>query len=261
MANSFGKTSRLALTAARRREKTVLADVSFTAPFTIMHPFPGPGDAITVMAQTASAGIMAGDCQEHTITLEDGARLVYTSQAYEKIHKMAGGSASRHIAIRQGPDTFLDYQPLPTIPFKDSAFTNTVDVDLAGPSSQFVMREVLCCGRAARGERFAYRYYRNRITVTRGDCLIYRDNTRFDPLRMDMEGYGLYEGYSHQGNLLLFGLPRTNDDWLAQARDLIDGWTDVTGGATRTAYGDVVIRVLGNQGQTLDALFDAILAI
>ena len=37
--NSFGKVSRLSLTAAVSEDRTILQDVRFTAPYKIMHPF------------------------------------------------------------------------------------------------------------------------------------------------------------------------------------------------------------------------------
>ena len=38
---------------------------------------------------------------------------------------------------------------------------------------------------------------------TEGDKLIYRDNTRYEPDKMPMEGIGMYEGYTHMANLFL----------------------------------------------------------
>jgi urease accessory protein len=57
--NQFGKLSEFYLTAAYRDGRTVMEDVSFTAPFKVMHPFYEKKDVMTVMLLTASAGIMA----------------------------------------------------------------------------------------------------------------------------------------------------------------------------------------------------------
>lgn len=64
MNNQFGKLSKLHITTAYKEGKTIMEDVSFTAPFKIMHPFYEKKDFMTVMLLTASAGIMAGDRQE-----------------------------------------------------------------------------------------------------------------------------------------------------------------------------------------------------
>lgn len=44
--NSFGKVSRLSLTAAVSEDRTILQDVRFTAPYKIMHPFRKPDGSI-----------------------------------------------------------------------------------------------------------------------------------------------------------------------------------------------------------------------
>ena len=63
-ANQFGKVSRFAVHAEKQGERTVLSDVSFTAPYKLMAPFEKPDGGIQIMPLCASAGIMRGDRQE-----------------------------------------------------------------------------------------------------------------------------------------------------------------------------------------------------
>ena len=128
MDNKFGKTSTLMLEACVKNNKTIIKDAFFTAPFKIMHPFYPYNDSIpsecinlgssallsgcmTVMCLTASAGIMAGDEQDFHITVENGAKLEFVSQAYEKIHKMDSGFATRNCMLSVGSKAFLYYNP------------------------------------------------------------------------------------------------------------------------------------------------------
>jgi urease accessory protein len=255
-ANQFGKTSKLYLTAGVKNGKTILEDVYFTAPFKIMNPFyeSKQNDArMTVMCQTASAGIMEGDTQEHRITVRPGASMRFTSQAYEKIHKMKSGYASRKTEITVADHASLIYHPLPTLPFKDSAFESSVNVTLADKSSVFVMKEVLSCGRAARGERFQYRFYHNRIAISRGGELLYLDNTRYDPQQTDMEDTGMYEGFTHLGSLVMIR-PDIPEDWIDSMRTRLDQAPDAEGGVTRIGNDGVVVRVLGKQADKLEKL-------
>ena len=98
--NSFGKTSKLHLEASCKDGKTILSDVSFTAPFKVMHPFYEKKDRMSVTVLAASAGIMAGDRQELRFHVCEGAQMELTSQAYEKIHRMEEGYAARDTFIR-----------------------------------------------------------------------------------------------------------------------------------------------------------------
>lgn len=260
MENKFGKTSTIRLSTRKKDGKAILEDVYFTAPFKIMSPFYQSPDSMQVMMLTASAGIMEGDVQEFEFTIGSGTTLEFCSQSFEKIHKMKTGQAVRHTAILIEEDAFFYYNPLPTIPFKDSAFKNTMDIRLASDTSRLVLCEILSCGRSASGECFAYRYYHSLIQVYKGGRLIYRDNTRYEPQLFGMESLGMYEGYTHLANLLVCNLEK-DVSWQERVRELIDGESKVTGGVTKLASGDYVVRILGRQAQKLQELCKAILEL
>ena len=288
--NKFGRASELRLVAQRRGEKTVLADVAATMPFHVMHPFEVPtaglvgaagaaaggrADALTpraaeVMVMSASAGIMAGDLQRIDVTVGEGAALRVTSQAFEKIHRMEEGlSASRATRLAVANGAYLDYSPQPMIPFAESSFSATTEVQLAGPDARFVYQEILSCGRAARGERFGYRSFTNHVRVNVAGLPVYLDNVVFDPATMPMEDLGLYEGFSHLGNLVLINC-QVGEATFTAARDYLRDETGVigaaagspvgaatgseaiSGGITRLASGDVCVRLLGHRAQRLE---------
>ena len=93
MDNKFGKISRISACAALKDGRTILEDLSFTAPYKIMMPFEKENGGIQIMPLCASAGIMAGDSQEFSYHVKEGADLEVLSQSFEKIHKMDEGSA------------------------------------------------------------------------------------------------------------------------------------------------------------------------
>ncbi len=283
-ANKFGRVSELDLVAERRGEKTVLAGISATMPFHVMHPFEMPTaglvgaagaeglapSAAQVMVMSTSAGIMAGDDQAIRVEVGAGAALQVTSQAFEKIHRMGEGlSARRSTRLVVADGAYLDYSPQPTIPFAGSAYASDTVAELAGPSARLVYQEVLSCGRAARGERFEYRSFRNHVRVNVAGLPVYLDNAVFEPATMPMEDFGLYEGFSHLGNLVLVNC-RIGEAAFTAARDYLreetgvigaaagspvgaaEGSEAVAGGVTRLASGDVCVRLLGHRAQRVD---------
>ena len=258
MENQFGKISKLNLTAQYRTDKTIISDVSFTAPFKIMRPFYEKKDVMTVMLLTASAGIMAGDRQEFEILVKEGANMEFVSQAYEKIHKMDEGHAERRSHIVVEPNAVLRYSPLPTIPFAKSDYRSSLKAELADETSKFIYSEVLTCGRVAHDEEFLYTRFQNNVSIYRGGRIIYRDNTRYEPSKTDMRGFGMYEGFTHLANLVI-----CNDEkpeaWFGRVRELIDEAPDMEGGATRMACGGAVVRILGTSGQKLTDMMENIL--
>lgn len=209
-ANNFGHTSELTLTIMPRS----IAHQYFTAPFKVMSPFKAQ-NFLQIMVVKVSAGLMAGDTEQINITLQPGAKAEFLSQAFEKIHQMDDdGEAKREGHIKVGADATLYYAPLPVLPFADSAFRSSFVIDLDSDTSRLFYSDVLACGRAARGEEFAYRLYESRLRITRGGELIYVDNLHFAPAEdgLDMAGLTQYEGYSHLGTYLFVNLNKTEEE-------------------------------------------------
>lgn len=285
--NEFGRASRLELAAEARGGTTVLPRVYSTMPFRVMRPFALPdaelvgaaaarareagelASGVQAMVMCASAGVMAGDDQRVCVSVGPGAALAVTTQAFEKIHRMpAPASARRTTRLEVAPGGYLDYRPQPQIPFAGSAYAARTEVELADPTAVLVYEEVLSCGRAARGERFGYRRYENRVLVRVAGVPVYLDNAVYVPELMDMEGLGLYEGFSHLANLVLVNAGVGEEAFLA-ARDYLreetgvigaaaggpvgaaEGGEAVAGGITRLGSGDVCVRLLGHRAQRL----------
>lgn len=260
MENKFIKTSKLYLEASEKEGKTILSEVSFTAPFKIMRPFYEEEKGMSVMILTASAGIMEGDEQRLDFQVRKGAEMEVLSQSYEKIHRMEKGYASRKTRIRQEAESRLTYRPLPAIPFRDSDFRSEMEVHLADETSVFIFSEVLTCGRAAYGERFSYRRFQNLISIYQAGKIVYRDNTCYEPDGMDMEGFGMYEGFTHLANLLICNLSKSQE-WIRRVRELLDETQDMEGGVTTTAAGHYVVKILGKSGEALTGKMEEILEL
>ena len=85
----------------------------------------------------------------------------------------------------------------------------------------FQMCEILTCGRYARGERFAYRSFRNYVEIRRGGRLIYRDNTWYEPELFSMKETGMMEGFTHQANLFVTK-PEDGEAFCEEVRKLLE---------------------------------------
>ncbi len=255
--NNYPKTCVLSVTADVKDGQNYVSDVYFTSPFKIMKPFHINKHYMTVMMQTASAGILKGDTQELNFKVCDNAAMELTAQSYEKLHKMDGGSARRDCTIEVGKNALLKYSPLPTIPFSDSGFDSTISAELTDDTSKLILMEILTSGRVAYGETFEYRYYNSLITVRKAGKLIYNDNTMFNPAEGEMNSIGVYEGYTHMANLLFFNMQDKASN-LELIRGIIDETPNVTGGASIIQSGDTSVKLLGSTSQELYNLCEKI---
>ena len=256
--NQFGKVSEVRLRAGAREGKTILEDVFFTAPYKIMKPFEKPDGGIQVMPLCASAGIMAGDVQQFDFEVAEGADLELLSQSFEKIHRMEDGFAERKINVRVAENACLSYYPQPVIPFAGSAFDSRMEIQLADNSSRLFLMDILSCGRAASGERFGYRRFSSKVEIYRSGELIYRDNCRYKPDCMCMEGVGMFEGFSHAANIFMTADPKSSVLLRDEISDILKAELSCEGGVTRLAGGDLAVRILGNRAQTLQNIAEKI---
>ena len=247
MDNRYGKTSKLDLTMERRDDKTILSDVFFTAPFKIIKPFYDK-DYMQVMQISVSAGIMEGDKQEISIKALENSKSEIISQAYEKIHKMENGFAQRNIEIEIGANSELIYNPLPVIPFKNSAFKNSLSVNLKDSSSKFILNEILTCGRV--GEKFEYKFYNSRVCVRENGRLVFMDNSRYSPDRTDMSNIGMYEGYTHLFNFVVFNY-EYDTEFLKNSVSVFCEENKYIGGVTTGNSNSLIIKILGDNADRL----------
>ena len=254
--NAFGQTSRLSVVTGLHGGRTVLEHLEFTAPFKIMRPFYPPG-RMQLMLMTASAGILAGDRQEMRFLVRRDSRAELISQACEKLHNMDGGQASRTVQLTVETGGLLVWHPQPVIPFAGAAFRAELQAELE-PGARLVLADILTCGRKAGGELFAYRSFENLVCVRRAGRLIYRDACRFLPAQMDMQGFGLYEGFSHLMNLQLFGFGTDQADALRQCLAAA-GSAGIRAALTRLQDGDLAVRAFGQNAQSLQQLQDSLL--
>lgn len=253
--NKFGKTSRISLRTKASEGKTQLADISFTAPYKIMAPFEKKSGGISVMPLCASAGIMEGDCQEFEYYIGEGSDIEILSQSFEKIHKMKAGKATRSIKVNVEKNAVCYYYPQPVIPYAQSAFESKMEINLEDKTSKLFMLDIVSCGRSASDERFEYRLFSSKVEIRREGKLIYRDNTRYEPAKMDMEGMGMYEGYTHMANIFLSSL---DEDIQEEIWNILDNEEEVDGGVTRLSQGDLAVRIFGKRAQKLQEIAEKI---
>lgn len=256
MGSKYPQASTLNITTKNKNGKTIIDQLYFTPPFKITKPFKQKEGGIHIIVMMASAGIMEGDSQSLRFEGLENSRTWISSQSYEKVHKMHEEHATRHSEIIVHSNAYLKYQALATIPFKDSAFESTTRVVLSDESSKFSMTDIITCGRKARGEEFEYKFYKNRVEVERAGDLLYMDNTVFIPEELDMKGLGMMEGNTHLANVLLFNFNIT-DEQLKDIRNKIDD-RGFDGGATRMWSNDVVLRIFGENADSLLKLADEI---
>jgi len=255
--NHYPRTSILTIKTEHRHGKSILSDCYFTPPFKITRPFYDEKGEMKIIAMSTSAGMLAGDCQEVTLDIGENTNVYYTSQSYEKLHKMEEGMATRKVRMNIAKNACLKYIPLSTIPYAHSAFFNEVEIYLEDDTSRLLLVDIISGGRIARGECFNYRLYKSYTSVKQGGKLIYRDHTHYDPSDCDMQDFGMYEAYTHLANILLVNMGEPNV-LLEGIRKIMSEMQLLSGGASLNEADAISVKAFGTSAQQLEDLVDAI---
>lgn len=254
----FARESILEFTTENKQGKTILRDCYFTPPFKIAKPFYIKDNEMRLIIMSASAGMLGGDTQQMNFRIGEGTEVYYTTQSYEKIHKMEEGKASRNMHIVIGKQACLKYIPLSTIPFADSYFESTLTIELVDDTSKLFMVEIISAGRIAYHEKFQYKCYQSVIKIKQEGRWIYRENTCYKPKEWLMDGYGVFENYTHLANITIINYKDINEK-IESIREILHRRHDVYGGVSISDTSIMNIRILGNNAQQLEKLVEQIL--
>lgn len=255
MDNRYGRESKLYIKAVSIDGRTSLADYFFTAPFKIAKPFwDAPKNILNIIVMNASAGIMEGDRYRTSLELGSGARISLQDQSYTKIHRMPKGRAGQHNRFFLSAGAMLDYAPMPTIPYAGSSLHSVTECFLQNGAA-FLYSDIFACGRVKRGERFAFREYKNCLKVYCQDELVLLDRQVLMPGSRDLEGIGFFEGFTHQAALAFIhdGFERQLTDRLF---DTLKEYADIESGLTEIKKCGLMVRILGHSAEHLSRVID-----
>ncbi|QYR24249.1 urease accessory protein UreD [Paenibacillus sp. sptzw28] len=199
-----GRISQLRAAFVNRGGKTQLESKYHTAPIKIAKTFPLEG-AVGVMVMDVSPGLLAGDRYELEWKAGKDAHIYVTNQSFTKVHPCpdAGSGSSISQVYRLEAGAVVESMPEPVMLYRGASLTCETEVSLSA-GSVWMQAEVLCPGRTLRGERFAYREYRNRLRVTYEDELIFAQNQLIEPGQQRLTTPGCFGGMTHTSVLYAF---------------------------------------------------------
>jgi urease accessory protein len=136
------------------------------------------GELEAVLVNTAG-GVAGGDRFGVDVTLGEGARLMVTTAAAEKVYRTFGPEAAFDLKLDVGSGAALRWLPQETILFDQARLSRRIEVDLA-PDARLLLAETLVLGRSAMGEAVAQGQVFDRWRVRRGGRLVFAEALRFD---------------------------------------------------------------------------------
>src|SRR5262249_19314846 len=147
--------------------------------------YPGrPGTELEAVLVNSGGGLAGGDQLAMDIRVAEGASLVVTSAAAEKVYRSDGTETAIAIKLAVGARACLAWLPQETILFDRSRLDRRIDITLAHDAS-LLMAEAFVFGRAAMGESVREGRLIDRWRVRQGERLIFAETLRLDGVIAD----------------------------------------------------------------------------
>lgn len=141
------------------------------------------GDPLEAVLINMAGGLTGGDRIGWEVAVGAGARASITTQACEKVYRALAGQAEVDVRLTVGEGGRLAWLPQETIVFDRSAFSRSLDVDVARGAEALIV-EATVFGRSAMGERAKDGLFRDRWRVRCEGKLVHAEEFSVGP---DME--------------------------------------------------------------------------
>ena len=193
------------------------------------------------------------------VEMEEGAKLLLTTQSATKIYRTPGSFAEQRMRLRLAAGAQLELAPDQLIAYREASYRQNTHITMH-PTSSLVMSEVITPGWSPDGATFRYEELRLRTEIRiESGGLLALDNLLIRPPQHDVTGMGFMEGFSHVGSLTV--VDRRVDQALAdELHVLADGhaaYTGVSLTATIDGIGGLALRALSNSTEELNRLLGA----
>lgn len=138
----------------------------------------GRAKALQAVLLNTAGGITGGDCFSVNAKAGKGSQLTLTTQAAERAYRSIDAKPGRlETTLTLGKNAQLDWLPQETILFDGASLSRSLTVNMH-ETARFLMVEPLIFGRTAMGETLRQADMFDRITVTRGDTLLFADRVK-----------------------------------------------------------------------------------
>ena len=131
-----------------------------------------------VLINTAG-GVAGGDKFDLDVTVGEGAGLVVTTAAAEKVYRTLGPDSTIDVKLSVAPGASLAWLPQETILFDRARLSRSIEADVA-PDGRLLLAEGIVFGRSGMGETVEEGALTDRWRIRLGGKLVYAETVRLD---------------------------------------------------------------------------------
>jgi urease accessory protein len=253
----IGREGELRLTFAQRAGQTVLTENYSRPPLQVMRAISDNAKCLCIYLLSPTGGVVQGDRYQIRIHAGAESHALFTTQSATKVYKMPDDCAEQFIRIEVERGAFFEFVPDAAILFADADLRQSIEVTLH-PGALLLLHEIIMPGRLARGERFEFRRYVNRIVVRDENGLLLHDVAMIEPSHTDLDALGILEGYRCWGSAYLLGdLSAYNIEAVAfsEAHASLFEQPDALGSISPLYRNGIGVRMVSQRLETIYAAF------
>lgn len=169
---------RIALSVATDSGRTRRTRVHEQGSLRVRFPNAAASECEAVIVNTAG-GIAGGDHFDLDFELAEGARLVVSGAAAEKVYRSLGPDAEIKVRLKVAAGATLRWLPQETILFDQALLNRSIDIELERDAS-IVLAEAMVFGRAAMGETVEQGKLLDRWRVRHDGRLVFAETLRLE---------------------------------------------------------------------------------
>ena len=214
-------------------ERTAITGARARSPLKLLTP-KNHGDARWTFVATYGGGLVDGDAIALDVKVGESAKALIGTQASTKVYKCPASEATQTLDAHVARGGLLVVAPDPLVPFAGARYGQRATIRLE-EGARLAWLDVVSCGRASRGERWAFSRYASRTRVFVNDVLACDDALVLDAERDLARSMGRFDAIA---TIILFGItPRAvaKRDDVVTSSSAFQGGTCVRVAGTSTA--------------------------
>jgi urease accessory protein len=242
--------AKLHIHAAVRNGITYLKQSYFTPPFKVANITEDKkAHKLGLMLMCSSPGILDEDEYEMKIDLDENTFMQLHTQSYQRLFTMKKGASQNLEVYLQKGSSFL-HLPHPIVPHENSSFTARNKIYLSNDCT-LTWGEVLTCGRKLNNEIFKFSKYHNITEVYLNNKLIVKENLLMQPAKIDVNGIGQLNSFTHQATLIYLNEKATIKILTEEITRYLNKQKEIIFGITEAPKNGIIIRLLGQKAEQL----------
>jgi urease accessory protein len=247
-------------TFSAREGQSQIARSFCRAPLKIARSFLQPDGSIEVCVMDCSPGMLAGDHYVFDWHLKENARVALSNQSFTKVHPTENEPCRQvqRIVMESGAHCELFFQP--TMLYRDAILHSHSEAHLDS-SATFLLSEITCAGRQARGEYFDFTRWQSAWRVFRLQKIIWCNQSRVEPQVLHPLRIGSWNEFAVWGQFAAFDEKldaKSAQHLVEELRDVPVEYanTSLQIGVSALEHGGVCASILGRRAHDVQCVIE-----